>query len=108
MKRTRAQNKAGLMAHPEALIGRLLDWDEETERLNPIQIEEVVLRLRSRFGERLAEMVAEEQEAVQPAEPPVPPLAPCVGPERRDRSPTVAVLHHTACLPLPYAAPPTA
>ena len=70
MKRTRAQKKAELMTHAEAVIERLLDWEEETERPNLLQIEEVVLKLRKRLGKRLAEMVVEEQEAVQPAEPP--------------------------------------
>jgi uncharacterized protein with PIN domain len=70
MKRTRDQKKAELLAHAEVVIEELLDWDEETERPNLRQIEEVVLRLRQRLGERLAEVVAEGQEAVQPAETP--------------------------------------
>ena len=70
MKRTRAQKKAELVAHAEAVIEELLDWDEQTEQPNLRQIEEVVLRLRRRLGERLAEAVVEGQEAVQPAETP--------------------------------------
>jgi hypothetical protein len=68
MKHTRAQKEAELLAAAEAVIEELLDWDEETKRPNLHQIEEVVLRLRRRFGERLAEVIAEGQEAAQPAE----------------------------------------
>lgn len=70
MRRTRAQKKAELQAYAEAVIEELLDWDEETEQPSLRQIEEVVLRLRQRLGERLAEVVAGDQEAVQPVEAP--------------------------------------
>jgi hypothetical protein len=70
MKRTRAQKKAELMAHAEATVEKLLDWEEETDKPNLLQIEEMVLELRERIGKKLAEMVMEEQDAVQPAEPP--------------------------------------
>ena len=70
MKRTRTEKKADLLAQAEAVIEELLDWDEGAEQPNLRQIEEVVLRLRQRMGERLAEVVVEGQEAVQPAETP--------------------------------------
>jgi hypothetical protein len=70
MKRSRGQQKAELLAEAEALIDSLLDWDERTSKPNLSQIEDEVLELRRRFGQRLAKAVLEEQEAKQPAEAP--------------------------------------
>jgi hypothetical protein len=66
MKRTRAQKRAELRAMAEGLIEEMLDWDEETAEPTLTVIEEKVLRVRERFGQRLAEVVIEGQEAVQP------------------------------------------
>ena len=68
MKRSREQKKAELLAEAEALIESLLDWDERTSKPNLRQIEDEVLELRRRFGQRLAKTVIEDQEAKQPAE----------------------------------------
>src|SRR5438045_2115121 len=70
MKRSRAQKKAELLAEAEVLIEALLDWDERTSQPNLSQIEDEVLELRCRFGQRLAKTVIEAQEAKQPAESP--------------------------------------
>ena len=70
MKRSRAQRKAELLAEAEVLIESLLDWDARTSKPNLRQIEDEVLELRRRFGQRLAKTVIEDQEAQQPAEPP--------------------------------------
>jgi uncharacterized protein with PIN domain len=70
MKRSREQKKAELLAEAEALIESLLDWDERTSKPNLRQIEDEVLELRRRFGQRLAKTVIEDQEAKQPAEAP--------------------------------------
>jgi hypothetical protein len=70
MQRSRAQKKAELLAEAEALIESLLDWDERTRTPNLRQIEDEVLELRQRFGQRLATTVIEDQAAQQPAEPP--------------------------------------
>jgi hypothetical protein len=40
----------------------LLDWNDETPRPNLTQIEEVVLKLRKRLGEKMACVVIESQE----------------------------------------------
>jgi uncharacterized protein with PIN domain len=70
MKRSRAQKKAELLAEAEALIESLLDWDERTSKPHLRQIEDEVLALRRQFGQQLAKMVIEGQEAKQPAEAP--------------------------------------
>ena len=70
MKRSREQKKVELLAEAEALIESLLDWDERTSKPNLSQIEDEVLDLRRRFGQRLTKTVIEDQEAKQPAENP--------------------------------------
>jgi uncharacterized protein with PIN domain len=70
MKCSREQKKAELLAEAEALIESLLNWDERTSKPNLRQIEDEVLELRRRFGQRLAKTVIEDQEARQPAEAP--------------------------------------
>lgn len=70
MRRSREQKKAELLAEAEALIDSLLDWDEQTSKPNLRQIEDEVLALRRRFGQRLAKTVIEDQETKQPAESP--------------------------------------
>lgn len=82
MKLTRAQKKAKLAKAAEELIEQLLDWDEATERPNLTQIEEAVLAVRQRFGQELAGVVVEGQEAQQPAQTP---LCPTCGEPLRDK-----------------------
>ena len=82
MKRSRAQKKAELLAEAEALIESLLDWDARTSKPNLRQIEDEVLELRQRFGQRLAQTVIEDQEAKQPA---AAPRCPQCGEEMRNK-----------------------
>ncbi len=70
MKCSREEKKAALLAEAEALIEALLEWDERTSKPNLRQIEEEVLALRRRFGQRLTQTVIEEQDAKQAAEAP--------------------------------------
>ena len=67
MRRTRDQVKAKLMADAEVLIDEMLDWNDNTPAPTLTQIEDVVLSLRKRLGERVAEAVVESQGATQPA-----------------------------------------
>lgn len=70
MRRSREQLEAELKEEMSALIEEYLDWHEETERPTLTDIEEELLALRERMTARMAEVVAEDQEANQPVEPP--------------------------------------
>ena len=43
------------MSKKRKLFDELMEWDEQTEKPNMTQIEEIVLALRKRFGERMAQ-----------------------------------------------------
>ena len=75
MKRTRDQLKAELMAEGEEVIDELLDWHEGKEVPTLTEIEEVVLTLRKRMGERMTGVVIGDQEADRPV--PGPTCATC-------------------------------
>jgi len=66
MKRTHEQLKAELLAVAEEVIDELLEWHEGSEAPTLTEIEQVVLGLRKRLGERMERTVIEEQEAVHP------------------------------------------
>ena len=68
MKKRREQLKAEFMAEAEELFDELMEWEEQNEKPNLTQIEEIVLALRKRFGERIAQKVIMGQEERQPAE----------------------------------------
>ena len=67
MKKSQEQLKAEFMAEAEELFDRLIEWEEQTEKPNLTQIEEIVLELRKRFGERMAQKMMMRQEERQPA-----------------------------------------
>jgi uncharacterized protein with PIN domain len=68
MKKSRDQLKVAFLSEAEELFDELMAWDERTDRPNLTQIEEIVLALRKRFGERIAQQVLLRQEERQPAE----------------------------------------
>jgi len=70
MKHTRKQKKERLMAEAQSMIEEFLDWEEHTDKPNLTHIEDVVLRLRERLGQRMAEVAIEDQEASQPVDAP--------------------------------------
>jgi len=61
-RRSREELKAALLAEAETLIDKAFDWDDETEAPTLGEIEQVVLKLRKRFGERMAEAMIGRQE----------------------------------------------
>lgn len=67
MKSDKEKLKEEFLAEAEELFDRLMEWEAKTERPNLTQIEDIILELRKRFGEELAEKVLKRQEQRQPA-----------------------------------------
>ena len=68
MKRNQEKLKEEFLVEAEDLFDQLMEWEAENDRPNLTQIEDIVLELRKRFGEQLAEKVLMRQEQRQPAE----------------------------------------
>lgn len=68
MKKSREQLKAEYMEEAEKLFDELMAWEDENQAPNMTQIEEIVLKLRKRFGRQVAQSVILDQEQRQPAE----------------------------------------
>lgn len=66
MRRSRAELKAALMAQAEVLTDELLHWNENTPPPTLTQIEDVILTLRQRLREHMAQTVIANQEATRP------------------------------------------
>jgi hypothetical protein len=66
MKRNHDELKAELLAAAEEVIDELLEWHERTEEPTLTEIEDAVLDLRKRLGERMEQAVIEDQEATHP------------------------------------------
>ena len=71
MRRVPEQIEAELLAEAEVMIEELLAWGRQAERPNLTAMEDRVLALRQRLGQRLLEAVIADQEARQPAVAPV-------------------------------------
>ena len=65
MNKGKSEAKGKLMREAEAVIDELLAWEEEVEAPDLSQIEAVVLKLRQRLSEKMAEAVIEQQENVR-------------------------------------------
>lgn len=68
MKCDKEKLKEEFLAEAEELFDQLIEWEGANARPNLTQIEDIILELRKRFGEQLAEKVLLRQERRQPAE----------------------------------------
>lgn len=64
MRKSRSEVKGSLMKEAEAVIDELLAWEEQVEAPDLSQIEGVVLKLRQRLSEKMAEVVIQQQDQV--------------------------------------------
>ena len=64
-KKQETEARVTLMKEAESLIDELLAWEAEVEKPNLSQIEEVVLELRERLSQKMAESVIARQEEVR-------------------------------------------
>ncbi len=65
-KKTRAEKKGALMAQAGAIAEELLDWTEKTQDPTLTEIEDVVLLLLQRMGQRRTETALESQANAEP------------------------------------------
>jgi uncharacterized protein with PIN domain len=84
MKKNREKLEAEFLAEAKDLFDELMDWDDENAAPNLTQIEDLVLELRQRFGERITEKLLLRQEQRQPAERVI---CPKCGDEMRPKGP---------------------
>lgn len=82
MKKSQKELKAQFIAEAEEIFDELMEWDENTPEVTMTQIEEIVLKMRKKLGERMAQSVVERQENKQPA---AIPKCPQCGKEMQDK-----------------------
>ena len=66
MESERERIKKALLAEMEGMVDEMLEWEEKHSAPTLVEIEEVVLKVRQRVGQRLAQFLVERQEAVRP------------------------------------------
>jgi len=68
MKKNKEKLRAEFIAEAEELFDEMMAWNDETNEPDLTQIEDIVLKLRERFGEQIAQKILQQQEKRQPAE----------------------------------------
>lgn len=71
MVRAECEMRDDLMREAGLVVDELLVWRSETARPTLTEIEEKVLALRKRLGERMAQAILEEQAAKRPVPGPI-------------------------------------
>lgn len=66
MKRSKEERRKRLLAKAEKLIDEYLAWEESHLSPDLMEIEEMALGLRKRFGQELAQLAVEEQASCAP------------------------------------------
>lgn len=82
MKAEEKKIKKELMTQAEIMIDELLEWDEKNNAPTMTEIEDIVLELRKRMSEKMAQALVGNQEQKQPV--PGPTCAKC-GKEMRNK-----------------------
>ena len=66
MKHTHVERKAALLRQADELIDELLEWEDANQQPTLTEIEDIVLKLRKRMGEQMAQSVVNAQAAQAP------------------------------------------
>jgi DNA-directed RNA polymerase subunit RPC12/RpoP len=75
MKETEQERKETVLHEVEEVVDQLFTWEKDHPRPTLSEIEQVVLQLRQKLGQRMAEIVLEAQEGNRPV--PGPSCAQC-------------------------------
>jgi hypothetical protein len=62
IKTSQEKLRTEFLKEAETLFDQLMEWDERTSEPNMTQIEEIVLQLRQKLGEQMAQALIERQE----------------------------------------------
>lgn len=66
MSLSRAERKVALLRQAEQMVDDLLKWEDVHQRPNLTEIEDIVLALRKRIGEQMAQAVVDHQATLSP------------------------------------------
>ncbi|HSF83028.1 MAG TPA: hypothetical protein VLA49_17460 [Anaerolineales bacterium] len=67
MTESKEEKRARLLAKASQVIDEYMAWEEKNPRPDLMQIEEIALKLRKEFGQEIAQLAIENQDARTPA-----------------------------------------